>query len=123
MMFNIEAGKAEKGTSSNVHTTSDHGGAALHIEDESISSPPDGGYGGTTVVAIMFLNAVTWGMAVLLMARTSANLTQVSTRRLESIYRTWRHSRPSRTLLHLCTHLSGVFRLLLLCYALPWRTS
>ncbi|GAB7324255.1 hypothetical protein MBLNU13_g07606t2 [Cladosporium sp. NU13] len=60
-MSNIEAGPAEKQASSNVRATSDRGNAALHIEDESISSPPDGGYGWAIVVAILFLNAVTWG--------------------------------------------------------------
>ena len=73
-MSKIEAGPAEKQSSSNVRATSDRGDAALHIEDESISSPPDGGYGWAVVVAILFLNAVTWGMAVRFARRTSTDL-------------------------------------------------
>jgi hypothetical protein len=60
-MSNIKAGTAEKGTSSNVRTTSDREDHALHVEIESISSPLDGGCGWTIVVAILFLNVVTWG--------------------------------------------------------------
>jgi hypothetical protein len=76
-MSNIEAGSAEKEISSNMHTlhaTLDRGDVALHVKDESISSPPDGGYGWTIVIAILFLNAVTWGMAVQFTRWTSTDL-------------------------------------------------
>ena len=73
-MSNIEAGLAEKQTSSNVRATSDCGDAALHVEGDSIGSPPDGGYGWTIVTAILFLNAVTWGMAVRITRRTPTDL-------------------------------------------------
>jgi hypothetical protein len=74
-MSNIEAGPAEKGISSNVHTLhTTRGDAALHVEDESISAPPDGGYGWTIVIAILFLNAVTWGIAVRFKRRTPADI-------------------------------------------------
>jgi hypothetical protein len=122
-MSNIEVGPAEKATSTNVRATSDRGDVALHVEDESISFPPDGGYGWTIVVAILFLNAVTWGTACRSNGPTPADLRQDSTLRLESIYLTLRHSRPSRTPLHLCIRLSGVFQLLSLYYAHHWRTS
>lgn len=62
-MYNIESATAEKVTSTNVRATSERGDVTLHVEDESIDSPPDGGYGWTIVVAVLFLNAVTWGMA------------------------------------------------------------
>ena len=74
-MSNLEAGSAEKVMPSNTRATSDGRDAALHVEDESISSPPDGGYGWTIVIAILFLNAVTWGMAIQVACRTSADLT------------------------------------------------
>lgn len=73
-MSNIEAGPAQKRVLSNVRTTFDRGDVALHVEDESIDTPPDGGYGWTIVVAILFLNAVTWGMAVRNMRRNPANM-------------------------------------------------
>jgi hypothetical protein len=121
-MVNIEAGPAEKAISSNVRTTLatlDRGDVALHVENESISATPDGGYGWTIVVAIMFLNAVTWGTIARIKRRTPIDLRQGSTRRLESIYRTLRHSRPSQTLRHSCIRSSGVFLSLLLCYVHP----
>lgn len=121
-MSNIEAGSTEKRTPSS-HATSDVGDAAQHVEDESISSPPDGGYGWTIVVAILFLNAVTWGMTFRPGKRTPADSRQDSTRRLESIYRTLRHNQPSQTLLHSCTRLLEVSQWLSLCYAHHWRTS
>jgi hypothetical protein len=73
-MSHIEVGPAEKGISSNVRTALDGGDVALHVEDESISAPPDGCYGWTIVIAILFLNAVTWGMAVQVACRTYADL-------------------------------------------------
>lgn len=73
-MSKIEAGPAEKQTSSNVRATSDREDAALHIEDELVNPPPDGDYGWTIVVAILFLNAVTWGMAVCFSRRTPTDL-------------------------------------------------
>lgn len=73
MSHNI-VGSAEKEISSNVLPTSDLGDAALHVEDDLISSPPDGGYGWTVVVAILFLNAVTWGTTVRTTIPTPANL-------------------------------------------------
>ena len=73
-MSNVKAGPAEKQASSNVRATSDRGDGALHVEDESISSPPDGGYGWAVVVAILFLNAVTWGMVIRFPRRTSTDL-------------------------------------------------
>jgi hypothetical protein len=53
----------EKRTSLAVRTTSLHQDSVRHNEDESSNSspPPDGGYGWNIVVAILFLNAVTWG--------------------------------------------------------------
>lgn len=122
-MSNIEAGPAEKATSTTVRATSDREDVALHVEDESIDSPPDGGYGWTIVVAVLFLNAVTWGTTFRSERRTPANLRQDSTLRLESIYRTLRRIQPFQTLLHLCTHLSEVFQSLSLCCAHRWRTS
>jgi hypothetical protein len=55
------AGKEE---SSATCTASHHQDLVPHNEDESsdTSPPPDGGYGWTIVVAILFLNAVTWGI-------------------------------------------------------------
>ncbi len=73
-MSNIEAEPAEKRIPSIVRTTSDHGDVALQVEDKSISSPPDGGYGWTIVVAVLFLNAVTWGMTFRSERRTRADL-------------------------------------------------
>jgi len=73
-MSNLEAESVEKGISSNTRATSDRGDAALHVEDESISSPPDGGYGWTIVIAILFLNAVTWGTIVRNTRRTPADM-------------------------------------------------
>ena len=120
-MATNEARSAEKGLSSNVHATSDRRDAAMHVEEELINSPPDGGYGWTIVVAILFLNAVTWGMTFQSTTRNPTDLRKVLTRPSESTYRTSRHTRPSQTLLRLCTRLSGVFRSLSLCYVLPWR--
>lgn len=41
---------------------------------EAISSdPPDGGYGWVVVIAIMFLNAATWGLSVPRALRSSSH--------------------------------------------------
>ena len=73
-MSHNEDRSAEKGISSNVLPTSDRGDATLHVEDGLISSPPDGAYGWTVVVAILFLNAVTWGTTVRTTIPTPTNL-------------------------------------------------
>jgi hypothetical protein len=54
---------AGKETSFATSTTSHHQDLVPHNEDElsDTNPPPDGGYGWTIVVAILFLNAVTWG--------------------------------------------------------------
>lgn len=63
-MSNTEAGVTEKGTTLQVYATSDRRDFAVRSEDESVGDMPDGGYGWVIVVAILFLNAVTWGKIV-----------------------------------------------------------
>lgn len=58
---------AEKETSLTAHTTYHLQDSVQHNETESYSPPPDGGYGWTIVVAILFLNAVTWGRLIRVM--------------------------------------------------------
>jgi hypothetical protein len=59
---------AGKETSLATRTTFHHQDLVRNNEDESsdISPPLDGGYGWTIVVAILFLNAVTWGITLCL---------------------------------------------------------
>jgi len=65
-MLNSEAALTEKGLppTLNVHISPDRSDSALHAEDVSVNPPPDGGYGWIMVVAILFLNSVTWGITV-----------------------------------------------------------
>jgi hypothetical protein len=65
-MSNTEAGSAEKGVPvlSIERAIFDRRDPVLRNEDSFISPPPDGDYGWTVVVAILFLNAVTWGTRV-----------------------------------------------------------
>lgn len=67
---------AEKGLSS---TTLENDAPYRHRsapqnEEDSPSTPPDGGYGWTIVVAILFLNAVTWGTTILLSRPNSTDI-------------------------------------------------
>jgi hypothetical protein len=123
-MSNTEAGTAEKGIPvlSNEDATFDCRDPALCTEDVSMSFPPDGGYGWTVVVAILFLNAVTWGTTVRPLRPTTTDLGQASTHRSESTYLISRHSRPLQVLHRSCTRSSEAFRSLSPCYALPSQT-
>lgn len=54
-----------------------------------LSDPPNGGYGWVVVVAVLFLNAATWGeSANVFLYLTMIDMFQVSTLRLECIYLT-----------------------------------
>jgi hypothetical protein len=113
---------AEKRTSLTIRTTSHHQDSVRHNDGETSNPdpPPDGGYGWTIVVAILFLNAVTWGRPMALWIRpTSTDVRQDSTRRSESTCLTLRRMLLSLGVLHLCTRLSGVSLSLLLCYVHP----
>lgn len=60
-MANIDITLGEKGTFSSVHDTV-RMESQPNVETELSSDPPDGGQGWVIVIAILFLNAVTWGM-------------------------------------------------------------
>lgn len=54
-----------------------------------LSGPPNGGYGWVVVVAVLFLNAATWGeSATIFLYPTKIDMFQVSTLRSECIYLT-----------------------------------
>lgn len=65
---------AEKDSSLTFHDAPYHQGSAPQNEEDLPSTPPDGGYGWTIVVAILFLNAVTWGTTILLSRPNSTDI-------------------------------------------------
>lgn len=66
----------EKGThpvANVVHTPKDTEQQAHTTHETVPSDPPDGDYGWVVVIAIMFLNAATWGLSALRAPQSSSH--------------------------------------------------
>jgi hypothetical protein len=115
IMSNEAACRTEKGTHPTVRTTPDHRNLVSHNEDESLSTLPNGGYGWAIVVAILFLNAVTWGKKTQYLNSTCTDLQQGLTHRSECICLISKQRLPSLELHLSCTRWSEAFLSLSLC--------